>query len=55
MCPTGILAPQFCCSILCQEILLLWDKIVSFTNSFALKVEGLILDGAQRCNLLFAT
>lgn len=41
--------PQFCCSVLCQEILLLWARNGSLTKPFALKVEGL-LGGAQRCN-----
>lgn len=43
MFPTGFPAPQFCCSILCQEILLLWDKNESLTNPFAPRVEGLLL------------
>lgn len=46
MFPTDFPTPQFCCSVLCQEILILWAKNGSLTNSFALKVEGLLLGSA---------
>jgi len=52
MFPTGFPAPQFCCSIFCQEILLLWAKNGSLRDPFALKVQGHLLGGAQRHNPL---
>lgn len=47
MFPTGFLTPEFCCSILCQEILLLWARN---GKAFGLRVKRLHLGGAQRCN-----
>lgn len=55
MFPTGFPAPQFCCSIFCQEILLLCGKNGSLTNPFALQVEGLLLGGAQKRNPAVST
>lgn len=47
MFPTGFPTPEFCCSILCQEILLLWTRN---GKAFGLRVKRLHVGGAQRCN-----
>lgn len=50
MFPTGSPAPLFCCSIFCQENLLLWAINGRLMKIFALEVKDLLQGGAQHYN-----